>query len=89
MFIHDFQKPLKKKLITKGFKVIGEFDCRGWDTYPIWVKPFSGINKGKPGEKEVMEAKCFAKNFKEKVFKSLLIFLTGRTIPSLILLYIR
>ena len=48
-------------LITKGFKVLGEFDCRGWDTYPLWVKPFGGINKGKPSNREIEEAKRLQK----------------------------
>jgi len=64
-FIHDFDKPLREKLLEKGFKVIGEFSCRGWDTYPIWVKPFGGINKGKPGEKEISEAKRFAERIEK------------------------
>lgn len=53
------------KLTMKGFEVIGEFNCRGWDTYPLWVRPFKGINKGKPGEKELEEAKRFAANLKK------------------------
>lgn len=68
--IHDFNKHLKNMLTTKGFKVLGEFDCRGWDTYPLWVKPFGGINKGKPGEKEIEEAKRFAEKIKKIVFKT-------------------
>ncbi|MGQ9596730.1 MAG: flavodoxin family protein [Thermoproteota archaeon] len=64
-FVHDFDRPLRKKLTMKGFEVIGEFNCRGWDTYPLWVRPFKGINKGKPGEKELEEAKHFAANLKK------------------------
>lgn len=65
-FIHDFDKPLRKKLLKKGFKVIGELNCRGWDTYPLWVKPFGGVNKGEPGEKELEKAKWFAKSLEKK-----------------------
>ncbi|MGQ9478992.1 MAG: flavodoxin family protein [Thermoproteota archaeon] len=64
-FIHDFDKPLRKKLLEKGFKVIGEFNCRGWDTYPLWVKPFGGVNKGKPGEKELEMTKWFTKSLEK------------------------
>ncbi|MGC8831750.1 MAG: flavodoxin family protein [Thermoproteota archaeon] len=64
-FIHDFDKPLRKKLLEKGFHVIGEFNCRGWDTYPLWVKPFGGVSKGKPGEKEIEDAKRFAENLEK------------------------
>ncbi|MDW8034446.1 MAG: flavodoxin family protein [Nitrososphaerota archaeon] len=59
--LHDFDKPLRSKLLAKGFNVLGEFNCKGWDTYPLWVKPFGGINKGKPGIKEIEEAKHFAR----------------------------
>ncbi|MEM2941580.1 MAG: flavodoxin family protein [Thermoproteota archaeon] len=64
-FIHDFDKPLRKKLLEKGFHIVGEFNCRGWDTYPLWVKPFGGVNKGKPGEKEIEEAKRFAESLEK------------------------
>ncbi len=58
--IHDFDRPLRNSLLAKGFRILGEFNCRGWDTYTLWVKPFGGINKGKPGEKELKEAELFA-----------------------------
>lgn len=63
--IHDFDKPLKDKSLAKGFKIIGSFNCRGWDTYPFFVKPFGGINKGKPGSKEIEEAKNFARKIEK------------------------
>lgn len=63
-FFHEFDKPLKKKLLEKGFSFIGEFNCRGWDTYPFWVKPFGGINKGRPNEKDLENAKSFASDLK-------------------------
>ncbi|MBO3754712.1 MAG: flavodoxin family protein [Candidatus Brockarchaeota archaeon] len=69
--LHDFDNPLRKSLLAKGFRIIGEFNCRGWDTYPVWVKPFGGINKGKPGEKELKEAELFAISLK-KYFKAYL-----------------
>lgn len=65
--IHDFNKPLRSRLLAKGFEVIGEFNCRGWDTYPFWVKPFGGINKGKPSFKEIEEARCFAKRLEKNL----------------------
>lgn len=64
--IHDFDKPLRNMLLAKGFRILGEFNCRGWDTYPVWVKPFGGINKGKPGERELEEAASFAMSLRKK-----------------------
>jgi len=63
-FFHEFNKPLKKKLLKKGFRIIGEFNCRGWDTYPFWIKPFGGVNKGKPNEEDLENARSFAKYLK-------------------------
>jgi len=32
--VHDFDLALRKTLESRGFQVIGEFNCRGWDSYP-------------------------------------------------------
>ena len=50
---------LKKALLAKGFDVIGEFSCRGLDTFGA-LKLIGGINKGKPDEKDLAAAKKFA-----------------------------
>jgi len=68
-FFHEFDKTLKRKLLEKGFRIIGEFNCRGWDTYPFWVKPFGGVNKGKPDEKDLENAKNFVRVLK-RIFES-------------------
>ncbi len=68
-FFHEFDKALKKKLLEKGFSVIGEFNCRGWDTYPFWVKLFGGVNKGRPNEEDLENARSFAKDLK-RMFES-------------------
>ncbi len=52
---------LKKKLEDKGFKIIDEFSCKGFDTFGP-LKLIGGINKGKPDEQDLKEAKQFAKN---------------------------
>lgn len=66
-FFHGFDKPLKRKLLEKGFRIIGEFNCRGWDTYPFWVKLFGGVNKGRPNEEDLENARSFAKYLKRMV----------------------
>jgi len=68
-FFHGFDRTLKKKLLEKGFRIIGEFNCRGWDTYPFWVKPFGGVNKGRPNEEDLENARSFAKDLK-RMFES-------------------
>lgn len=60
-FCNDFNAPLRKKLESKGFDIIGTFSCRGYDT----IGPFKligGLHRGRPNEKDIQEAKEFASN---------------------------
>ncbi len=57
-----FKKVLKKK----NSKIIGEFDCLGWDTNGILEK-FGGLNKGRPNKKDLENAKIFAKEIKKRM----------------------
>jgi len=59
-FIHDFDKPLREKLQRKGFDIIGEFSCRGLDTYRA-TKLVGGINKGRPDARDFEQAQDFAR----------------------------
>jgi len=63
-FIPDFHKPLKEKLLGKGFDVIGEFSCRGWDTFIRVFNIVGGISKSRPDEKDLKQAEDFAKNLR-------------------------
>lgn len=58
-------KWLKEKLTSKGFEIIGEFNCKGYDTYAL-TKLIGGINKGKPDEEDFKNAEEFAKGLKIK-----------------------
>ena len=62
-FIHNFDKPLKEKLQRKGFDIIGEFSCRGYDTSPA-AMIVGGINKSRPDAKDLKQAEDFAKSLK-------------------------
>ncbi len=62
-FIHNFDKPLKAKLQRKGFDIIGEFSCRGLDTYRA-TRLVGGINKGRPNAEDFRQAEDFARGFK-------------------------
>jgi flavodoxin len=61
--VHNFDKPLKGKLQRKGFDIIGEFSCRGLDTYRATVL-VGGINKGRPNAKDLKQAENFARGLK-------------------------
>lgn len=63
-FIHDFNKPLKEKLQRKGFDVVGEFSCRGFDT--SWAAMIvGGINKGRPNARDLKQAEDFARALRD------------------------
>ncbi|MBM3199998.1 flavodoxin [Candidatus Woesearchaeota archaeon] len=56
---------LRKKLIEKGFRIIDEFNCKGWDTFGP-LKFIGGINKGRPNEKDLWLADEFARDLLKK-----------------------
>jgi flavodoxin len=64
-FIHDFDKPLRKKLQRKGFEIIGEFSCRGYDTSQA-AMIVGGVNKGRPNAKDLKQAEDFARSLKNR-----------------------
>ncbi len=64
----SFQDPLKKKLLKKGFDVIGEFSCRGFTTFGLF-KLIGGIKKGRPNEEDLRNAENFARKLQEKLHR--------------------
>jgi flavodoxin len=62
-----FHKKLKKELIKKGFEIIGEFNCPGFDTFGPF-KIGGGINKGRPNENDIQKAKEFAKKILQNLY---------------------
>ena len=62
-FFHEFNKPLKKKLLEKGFDIIGKFSCRGFLVVGP-LKLIGGINNGRPNEEDLEQARNFAKGLK-------------------------
>jgi flavodoxin len=62
---HRFTRKIKETLEEKGFTVIGEFSCRGYDTSGI-LRFIGGIHKGRPNEDDIEGAREFAKRVKEK-----------------------
>ncbi len=59
---------LEKNLSKKGFEVIGEFHCKGYYAYSIkGLFSRKGLNKGKPDESDLIDAKKFVISLKEKL----------------------
>jgi flavodoxin len=52
-------RAIKKRLLKKGFKIIGEFSCRGFDTVGP-LKYMGGINRNRPNKNDFEKAKKFA-----------------------------
>ncbi|MCK4358430.1 MAG: flavodoxin family protein [Candidatus Cloacimonetes bacterium] len=59
----DYNKSLKEKLLEKGFDIVGEFSCKGFDTWGPF-KIVGGINRGRPNEQDLKKARKFAEELK-------------------------
>ena len=58
-----FHTALREKLQSKGYTVIDEFNCRGFNTNGVYSR-FGGMNKGRPNVEDLKNAKEFAENLK-------------------------
>ena len=58
-----FHKQVREKLQAKGFDVVGEFNCAGFDTFGP-LKLVGGISKGRPNEEDLKNAEAFAEKLK-------------------------
>lgn len=52
---------LKETLQSKGYTIVGEFGCAGFNTNKF-LKYFGGINKGRPNAEDIKHAEEFAYN---------------------------
>ena len=59
----EFSRVLISQLSKKGYKVIGDFACRGFDTFGP-LKLIGGISKGKPDAEDLSQAREFARTLK-------------------------
>ncbi len=59
--------PLRRLLARKGFDVLGEFACRGFDTWgPLWLT--GGLNRDHPDKRDLERARLFADEIARKVW---------------------
>jgi flavodoxin len=59
--LSHFHRALSDQLKEKGWTVVGEFSCRGFDTYGI-TKLVGGVAKGRPNEQDLRDAEGFAQS---------------------------
>jgi len=55
--------PLRKKLQSKGYRIVDEFICAGFNTNSF-LRIFGGINKGRPNAEDLRHAEEFASKLK-------------------------
>jgi flavodoxin len=64
-FVKQNHALIKEKLESKGYEIIGEFECRGWNTNSF-LEYFGGLNKTHPNEEDLNNAKIFAHSLVKK-----------------------
>ena len=64
-FIEKNHQQIREKLQAKGYTIIGEFGCAGWNTNSF-LKYFGGLNKGRPNAEDLRNAEEFAQSVKGK-----------------------
>ena len=57
-------RALRDLLQNKGFTILSEFSCKGFNTNSI-LKYFGGINKNRPNAEDIKNAEKFAENLPE------------------------
>jgi flavodoxin len=56
---------LREKLEAKGYRIVDEFQCKGFNTN-VFLKYIGGMNKGRPNEEDLKHAEEFAQNLKNR-----------------------
>ena len=65
-YVTENHSPLREKLQSKGYIIVDEFSCAGFNTNSF-LKLFGGINKGRPNAEDLQNAEEFAQNLKKKL----------------------
>jgi flavodoxin len=58
--------PLKERLQSKGYVIVDEFNCAGFNTNSV-LRLLGGINQGRPNAQDLKRAEEFAQNLKRTV----------------------
>ena len=62
----DDHSSLKEKLNSKGYLIVDEFQCRGFNTNSF-MRFFGGMNRGRPNAKNLKHAEEFAQKLKQNL----------------------
>lgn len=58
--------PLMEKLQSKGYTIVDEFNCKGFNTNSF-LRLFGGMNKGRPNAEDLRQAEEVAQNLKQQL----------------------
>ena len=64
--VEKYHRRLRDRLVAKGFVIVDEFNCAGFDTVGL-KKLFGGIKKGRPNLEDLALADTFAKKIRTGV----------------------
>lgn len=56
---------IKEKLHAKGYTIVGEFSCPGFNTN-LFLKHLGGLNKGRPNAEDLKHAEAFARSLRQE-----------------------
>lgn len=56
-----FHGSLRRRLLSRGCRILGEFSCRGWDTVGPLIL-LGGLNRHHPNQNDMEMAKAFAEH---------------------------
>jgi flavodoxin len=61
-----WHRSLRRLLARKGFRLLGEFSCGGYDTWgPLWLT--GGLNRSHPDERDLERARGFATELSRRI----------------------
>lgn len=60
-----YNHALSEQLKERGLDVVGEFSCRGHDSWGL-LKIVGGLNRGRPNKEDMAQAASFAYSLKKK-----------------------
>ena len=61
-----YSQPIRRRLTSKGFRVLDSFSCRGFGTAGP-LRFIGGVNKGRPNDRDLDAAEAFAARLAEQV----------------------
>jgi flavodoxin len=65
-FIRSNHAALRGKLEAKGYTIVGEFGCPGFNTN-VFLKYLGGLNKKRPNAEDLKRAEAFARSLAQQV----------------------